>query len=53
MEINTEKTKVMTNNAEDIRDIRINDNRLDTVNQFKYLNVIVTDGGSNQESCQG
>ena len=50
MEINTEKTKMMTNNAEGIReDIRISDKRLETVNQFKYLGMIVTDKGSKPE----
>ena len=50
MEINAKKTKVMTNNTEGIRgDIRINDKRLETVNQFKYLGVIVIDEGSKSE----
>ena len=40
----------MTNNAEDIRrDIRMNDKRHETVNQFKYLGAIVTDEGSKPE----
>ena len=50
MEINAEKTKVMKNNPEGIRgDIRINDKQLETVNQFKYLSVIVKDEGSKPE----
>ena len=50
MEINAEKTKVVTNNAEGIRgDIRINVKRLETVNQFKYFPAIVTDEGSESE----
>ena len=51
MEVNAEKTKVMTNNAESIRgDIRINDMRLEIVNQFKYLGATVTDEGPKPES---
>ena len=47
-EINAEKTKVMTSNAEGITgDIRINDKRLETVNQFKYLGTTVTYEGPN------
>ena len=50
MEINAEKTRVMTNNAEDIRgDIRSNDKRLKTVNQFKYFDAIVRAKGSKPE----
>ena len=50
MEINAEKKKVITNNTEGIRgDISINNKRLETVNQFKYLGVIVTDEGSKPE----
>ena len=50
VEINAEKTKVMTYNAEGIRgDIRINDKRLETVNQLKSLGAIVTDEGSKPE----
>ena len=38
MEINAEKTKLMTNNGEGIRgDIRINDKRLERVNQSSTL----------------
>ena len=37
----------MTKNVEGIRgDIRFNDKRLETDNQFKYLGVMVTDEGS-------
>ena len=38
MEINAEKTKLMTNNAKGINnDIRINGEKLDKVDSFKYL----------------
>ena len=50
MEINTEKTKVLTNNVEGIRgDIRINDKRLEIVNHLKSLSGIVTDEGTKTE----
>ena len=50
MEINTEKTKVLTNNVEGIRgDIRINDKRLEIVNHLKSLSGIVTDEGTKPE----
>ena len=61
MEINAEKTKVMTDNAKDIRetlgsmirdirgDIGISDKRLETVNQSKYISVTVRDEGSKPE----
>ena len=49
MEINVEKTRVMTNNVGGIRgDIRINDKRLE-MNQFKYLGEIVKDESSKPE----
>ena len=50
MEISTEKTKLMTNNIKGISlDIRIGDQKLETVQSFKYLGSVVTDEGSKQE----
>ena len=50
MEISAEKTKLMTNNANGISiEIRINGEKLDEVNSFKYLGAVVTDEGSNPE----
>ena len=50
MEINAEKTKLMTNNAKGISiDIRINGEKLDGVDSFKYLGAVVTDQGSKPE----
>ena len=47
MEINAEKTKLMTNNAKGINiDIRINGEKLDKVDSFKYLDTVITDQGS-------
>ena len=46
MKIYAAKTKGMTNNAEGTReDIRIEDKKLETVTQFKYFSVTVTDEG--------
>ena len=50
MEISAEKTKLMTNNANGISiDIRINGEKLDEVDSFKYLGAVVTDQGSKPE----
>ena len=50
MEISAEKTKLMTNNRNDIAtDIRVGGERLETVNKFKYLGAVVSDEGSNPE----
>ena len=50
MEINAEKTKLMTNNAKGISlDITINGEKLDGVDSFKYLGAVVTDQGSKPE----
>ena len=50
MEISAEKTKLMTNNANGISiDIRINGERLDEVDSFKYPGTVVTDQGSKPE----
>ena len=51
MEISAEKTKLMTNNANGISiDIRINGEKLDEVDSFKYLGAFVTDQGSKPEA---
>ena len=50
MEISAEKTKLMTNNENGISiDIRINGERLDEVDSFKYPGAVVTDQGSKPE----
>jgi len=50
MEISAEKTKLMTNNTNGIStDIRVNDQKLETVQSFKYLGAIVSDQGSKPE----
>ena len=50
MEINAEKTKLMTNNVNGINtDIRVNGQMLETVPSFKYLGAIVSDEGSKPE----
>ena len=50
MEISAEKTKLMTNNANGISiDIRINGEKLDEVDSFKYLGAVFTDQGSKPE----
>ena len=50
MEISAENTKLMTNNANGISiDIRINSEKLDKVDSFKYLGAVVTDQGSKPE----
>ena len=44
MEINADKTKVMTSNPNGIQnDININDHALDTVSTFKYLGSIISE----------
>ena len=49
--ISAEKTKLMTNNANGISiDIRINGEKLDEVDSFKYLGAVVTDQGSKPEA---
>ena len=48
--LDAEKTKMMTNNANGISiDIRINGEKLDEVDSFKYLGAVVTDQGSKPE----
>ena len=50
IENSAEKTKLMTNNANGISiDIRINGEKLDEVDSFKYLGAVVTDQGSKPE----
>ena len=50
MKISAEKTKLMTNNANDISiDIKINSEKLDEVDSFKYVGAVVTDQGSKVE----
>ena len=45
--ISAEKTKLMTNNTNGINsNIRVNGEKLETVQNFKYLGAIVTDEGS-------
>ena len=50
IENSAEKTKLMTNNANGISiDIRINGEKLDEVDSFKYLGAVITDQGSKPE----
>ena len=50
MEISAEKAKLMTNNIKGISlDIRIGDQKLETVQSFRYLGSVVTDEESKQE----
>ena len=50
MEINAEKTKLMTNNPSGIqKEIRVNGQKLGTVTSFKYLGAIASDEGSKPE----
>ena len=50
MEISAEKTKLMTNNnTEERMDIKINNQSLQYVSNFKYLGAIVSDEGSKKE----
>ena len=50
MKISAEKTKLMTNNSNDISiDIKINAEKLEKVDSFKYLGAVVTDQGSKVE----
>ena len=51
MEINAEKTKLMTNNASGFqREIRIKGQKLGTVTSFKYLGAIASDEGLKPEA---
>ena len=50
MQISAEKTKLMTNNTNGISsNIRVNGEKLETVQSFRYLEAIVTDEGSMPE----
>ena len=50
MEISAEKTKLMTNSANDIqREIKVKGQKLGTVTSFKYLGPVVSDDGSKPE----
>ena len=50
MQINAEKTKLMTNNTSGFStDIRVNGEKLDCVNRFKYMGAIIADEGSKPE----
>ena len=50
MEISAEKTKVMTNNPQGFKkEIKVKGQKLEAVNNFKYLGSIVTDEGSKPE----
>ena len=50
MEINAEKTELMTNNTFGINtEIKVNGQRLETVRSFKYLSSVITDEDSKPE----
>ena len=50
MEINAEKTKLMTNNTSGITtEIQMNGQKLETATSFKYLGSVITDEGSKPE----
>ena len=50
IEINAEKTKLMTNNTSCINtEIKVNGQRLETVTRFKYLGSVIIDEGSTPE----
>ena len=50
MEINAEKTKLMTNNTSGINtEIKVNGQKLETVTSFKYLGSVITDEDSKPE----
>ena len=50
MQISAEKTKLMTNNTNGFStDIRVNGEKLDCVNRFKYIGAIITYEGSKPE----
>nr|XP_027217217.1 uncharacterized protein LOC113809734 [Penaeus vannamei] len=53
MQISAEKTKLMTNATNNINStIKINDEKVEDVQSFKYLGAIVTDEGSLPESSK-
>ena len=50
MEISAEKTKLMTSNTSSINtEIKVNEQKLETVTSFKYLGSVITDEGSKPE----
>ena len=50
MEIGPDKTKVMTNNPNGLqREIKIKSQRLEEIENFKYLGAIISNEGSNSE----
>ena len=50
MEISAEKTKLMTNNTSGINtEIKVNEQKLETVTSFKYLGSVITDEDSKPE----
>ena len=50
IEINAEKTKLMTDNTSGINsEIKVNGQKLETVTSFKYQGSVITDEGSNPE----
>ena len=46
MEINGEKTKLITNNSGINTEIKVNGQKLETVTSFKYMGSVITDEGS-------
>ena len=50
MEINAERTKLMTNNTSGINtEIKVNGQKFEVVTSFKYLGSVITDEGSKPE----
>ena len=50
MEISANQTKLMANNASGINtEIKVNEQKLETVTSFKYLGSVKTDEGSKPE----
>ena len=50
MEISAEKARLMTNNTSGIdTEIEVNEQKLETVTSFKYLDSIITDEDSKPE----
>ena len=54
MEISAEKTKLVTNNTNDINtEIKVNGQKLETVTSFKYQGSVITDGVPSQRYSLG
>ena len=50
MEVSAEKTKLMTNNTSGIHlEIKVNEQKFETVTNFKYLGSVITEEGSKPE----